>query len=88
MSYESPYGATGRNWFWRAWPNESTYDFDGTRIGSSDFKTKRQAAEFAARNGGGSICKMRFCGAHSGSTETRMDSLEIQASHVYGRRVR
>jgi hypothetical protein len=74
--FDSPYGATGRNWFWRSWPNESAFDWDGARISSRDFKTKREATDFAARNGGGYIRKMRFCGERT--TETRTDSIEIE----------
>jgi hypothetical protein len=62
MNYESPYGRTGKDWFWRAWPNEATYDYDGRGVSSRDFRLKSDARDFAARNGGGSIRKMRFRG--------------------------
>jgi hypothetical protein len=77
MTYESPYGRTGESWFWRAWPNESPYDFDGHAIRSQDFRLKSDARDFAAHNGGGSIRKMRFRGQNS--TESRSDSINVEA---------
>jgi hypothetical protein len=73
---DSPYGKSGESWFWRAWTNRDSTDFDGARESHRDFKRKTDARDHAARHGGGTIRKMRFRGLYS--TETRTDPIEIE----------
>lgn len=76
--FESPYGRSGESWFWRAWPDGVSYDFDGQAVHSRDFGRKSDAREFVASNGGGAIRRMRLRGRYS--TETRTDSEEVDPS--------
>jgi hypothetical protein len=57
--------------FWTAWPQN--------HMPCDDFKTKREAREYVARNGGGGIRK--FTRSRTGNGRwTSMDTLEIPAS--------
>jgi hypothetical protein len=74
---DSPYGKTGESWFWRAWTNRDSTDWEGRRESHRDFRLKSEARAHAERYGGGSIRKMRFRGTYG--TESRMDSIEVPA---------
>jgi hypothetical protein len=53
--------------YWTAWPEN--------HVRAEDFPTRREAAAFVRRNGGGAIRKFRQVSEHCCST--RMDAVEI-----------
>ena len=63
------YGADGRAWFWRAWPEN--------HVDSRDFRLKTEARTFLERNGGGGMRKMRY--RTENCSETRMDTIHVPA---------